>query len=36
MKNKGVSSEPYIKKIIITKGSNIIIASDGIWDVIDD
>ena len=36
MKTKGVTSEPTIKKITVSKGSIILIASDGIWDDIED
>ena len=36
MKNKGVTAEPFIKKLTLSKGAMLIIASDGIWDVIND
>ena len=36
LKSKGVIVEPFIKRLKIPKDSILVMASDGIWDVIDD
>ena len=36
LKNKGLISEPALNKIVLKKGDTILVASDGIWDVISD
>jgi serine/threonine protein phosphatase PrpC len=36
LKSKGVTAEPFIKRIKIPKDAILVMASDGIWDVIDD
>ncbi len=36
LKSKGVTVEPQIKRLKIPKDTILVMASDGIWDVIDD
>ncbi len=36
LKNKGLTSEPTVRKVIVKKGDTAVIATDGMWDVITD